>query len=98
MKIRAQGEGYARDLWRERHRDLETLESERLDMSASDYQSCRCSLLQAIDELEALLREPEVESSANATFSVTQRAGFADPSCLAQFFARSIVGRKINRH
>ena len=50
-----QGEGYARDLWRERHRALETLESERLDMSASDYQSSRRSLLQAIEELETLL-------------------------------------------
>jgi hypothetical protein len=50
-----QGDGYARDLWRERHRDLETLESERLDMSASDYQSSRRSLGQAIEELETLL-------------------------------------------
>ena len=51
-----QGDGYAKNLWRERHRDLETLESERLDMTASDYQNCRRSLLQAIDELESLLR------------------------------------------
>jgi len=50
-----QGEGYAMDLWRERHRDLETLESERLDMCASDYQSSRRSLVQAIEELETLL-------------------------------------------
>jgi hypothetical protein len=58
-----QDDGYARDLWRERHRDLETLESERLDMSASDYQSSRRSLVQAIKELETLLptrpRPPE---------------------------------------
>jgi hypothetical protein len=51
-----QGDGYARELWRERHRDLETLESERPDMSASDYLNCRRSLLHAIDELETLLR------------------------------------------
>jgi hypothetical protein len=46
---------YARELWRERRRDLETLESERLDMTPSDYQNCRRSLLQAIHELETLL-------------------------------------------
>ena len=53
-----QGDGYAMDLWRERHRDLETLESERLDMCASDYQSSRRSLVQAIEELETLLPPP----------------------------------------
>jgi hypothetical protein len=69
MKMRAespnigQADGYAMDLWRERHQDLATLESERPDMSASDYQSSRRSLVQAIEELETLLptrpRPPE---------------------------------------
>lgn len=65
MKIRPEfrsgvpGHGYAMAQWRERHRDLNTLESERLDMTASDYQSCRRSLLRAIHELETLLRTEE---------------------------------------
>jgi hypothetical protein len=56
-------DAYVRDLWRERHRDLESLESERLVMRPSDYRNCRRSLLQAIDELEMLLR---TGSSVNA--------------------------------
>jgi len=51
-------ESYARELLRERRRHLETLESEvqLVGMAPSDCQSCRRSLLQAIDELETLLR------------------------------------------
>jgi hypothetical protein len=49
---------YATRQLNERHRDLEFLEFERevVGMSPPDYQSCRRSLLQAIDELEALLQ------------------------------------------
>jgi hypothetical protein len=48
---------YVRKQLLERHRDLETLESEcRLTgMTSTDYRSCRRSLLQAINELEAML-------------------------------------------
>lgn len=51
-------EGYAKQQLRERHQDLASLESEyeSRGMSLSEYSSCRRSLLQAIDELEALLR------------------------------------------
>jgi hypothetical protein len=51
-------EAYARELLRERRHQLETLESELqlIGMTPSDCQSCRRSLLQAIDELETLLR------------------------------------------
>ena len=51
-------EAYARELLRERCRQLETLDSELqlIGMTPSDCQSCRRSLLQAIDELETLLR------------------------------------------
>ena len=49
---------YARELLRERRRHLETLESELqlVGMTPTDCQSCRRSLLQAIAELETLLR------------------------------------------
>jgi hypothetical protein len=51
-------ESYTRELLRERRRHLETLESEVqfVGMTPSDCQSCRRSLLRAIDELETLLR------------------------------------------
>lgn len=58
MKMWGETNSYPVELWRERHRDLEMLESESqlIGMTPSDYQSCRRSLLQAIDELETLLR------------------------------------------
>jgi hypothetical protein len=54
-------DGYVMKQLRERHRDLAALESERqlISMSPSDYLNCRRSLLQAIDELETLLRRTE---------------------------------------
>jgi len=53
-----EGNGYATRQLRERHLDLEALESQRqlIEMTPSDYQNCRHSLLQAIDELKTLLR------------------------------------------
>jgi len=53
-----EGNSYATRQLRERRLDLEALESERqlIEMTPSDYQNCRRSLLQAIDELETLLR------------------------------------------
>jgi hypothetical protein len=77
MKIRPEfpnsgkDDRYARDLWRERRRDLETLESQRLDMTPSDYQNCRRSLLQAIRELETLLHVRRLRERAVMLFDHT---------------------------
>jgi len=53
-----EGDGYAAMQLRERRLDLQALDSEGhlVEMAPSDYRSCRRSLLQAIDELETLLR------------------------------------------
>ncbi len=63
MKIRPEslnweGNAYATSQLRERRLDLQALESQRqlVEMTPSDYRNCRRSLLQAIDELETLLR------------------------------------------
>ena len=50
---------YARSLLNERREELQTIELKhlRMPMSQTDYLSCRLSLLQGINELEALLRE-----------------------------------------
>ncbi len=51
-------DGYAGEQLGQRHQDLESLDSEyqSSDMALCEYRSCRLSLLQAIDELETLLR------------------------------------------
>ena len=51
-------DSYATELWRERRHHLETLESELqlIGMTPSDYQNCRPSQVQAIEELGRLLR------------------------------------------
>ncbi len=52
-------DGYASGLLRERRRDLESLrfEYESKGMSLAEYSSCQRALLQAIVELENLLRD-----------------------------------------
>lgn len=49
---------YARYLLQEQERQLQSLKEKRRErlISQADYCSCRCSLLQAISQLEALLR------------------------------------------
>lgn len=51
-------DGYAKEQLRQRHQNLESLDFEyqSTGMTLCEYLSCRRSLLQAIDELERLLR------------------------------------------
>ncbi len=54
-------DGYASALLRERRRDLESLRSEyeRKGITLSEYSSCQRALVQAIAELENLLRNQD---------------------------------------
>jgi len=62
---------YAVEQLRQRHQDLESLDFEyqSTGMTLCEYRSCRISLLQAIDELESLLR---LKSEGSPTSEVGQ--------------------------
>lgn len=69
-------DAYARKQLRDRHQDLESLESEyqSIGMTMSEYRSCRRSLSQAIKELETIFpdRGERTDASTESKKSVTE--------------------------
>ena len=66
------GYDYARLLVRQKHRELRLLELRyrQLLIPSADYRSCRLSLLQAISQLESLLRDRPKQTSSSDVMAV----------------------------